>query len=258
MALRLPAGLHLPKLRRKKSDKSADGTMSLMEHLYELRRRLFFAVLGILIGTIVGFIWFGHGIPAIGLPSLSEILTGPYCAVPESERLVLGEGDGCKLLATGPFSALELQLKSALIAGTVLSSPVWLYQLWAFVTPALYSKERRYAIVFVSSGAVLFAIGAVLAYVVIREGLANAAKHAGGRNVAVELVASADQLTVGIADRGPGFSGQEELEAREAHHFGLQMLRKRVADAGGMLSVESRPGAGTRVSAQLPYAEVTQ
>ena len=171
MALRLPAGLHLPKLRRKKSDKSADGTMSLMEHLYELRRRLFFAVLGILIGTIIGFIWFGHGIPAIGLPSLSEILTGPYCAVPETERLVLGEGDGCKLLATGPFSALELQLKSALIAGTVLSSPVWLYQLWAFVTPALYSKERRYAIVFVSSGAVLFAIGAVLAYVVIREGL---------------------------------------------------------------------------------------
>ena len=56
--------------------------MSLMEHLYELRRRLFFAVLGILIGTVIGFIWFGHGIPAIGLPSLSEILTGPYCAVP--------------------------------------------------------------------------------------------------------------------------------------------------------------------------------
>jgi signal transduction histidine kinase len=97
-----------------------------------------------------------------------------------------------------------------------------------------------------------------VAYVVIREGLANAAKHAGGRHVAVELVASTEQLTVGIVDRGPGFSGQEELAAREAHHFGLQMLRKRVADAGGMLSVDSRPGAGTRVSAQLPYAEVTQ
>jgi sec-independent protein translocase protein TatC len=74
-------------------------------------------------------------------------------------------------LATGPFSALELQLKSALIAGTVLSSPVWLYQLWAFVTPALYSKERKYAIIFVACGGLLFAIGAVLAYVVIREGL---------------------------------------------------------------------------------------
>ena len=84
---------------------------------------------------------------------------------------MLGDGDGCKLLATGPFSALELQLKSALIAGTVLSSPVWLYQLWSFVTPALYSKERRYAITFVSCGGLLFAIGALLAYVVIREGL---------------------------------------------------------------------------------------
>ena len=154
MQLRMPA-LKLPALRRKKSDKSADGTMSLMEHLFELRRRLFFGTLGILVGTIIGFVWFGHGIPAIGLPSLSDILTGPYCAVPASERLVLGEGDGCKLLATGPFSALELQLKSALIAGVVLSSPVWLYQLWEFVTPALYSKERRYAITFVSCGGVV-------------------------------------------------------------------------------------------------------
>ncbi|MET0863555.1 MAG: twin-arginine translocase subunit TatC [Nakamurella sp.] len=170
MALRLP-GIKLPSLRRKKSDKSADGTMSLMEHLYELRRRLFYATLGILLGTVIGFIWFGHGIPAIGLPSLSDILTGPYCAVPASERVTFGTGDDCKLLATGPFSALELQLKSALIAGAVLSSPVWLYQLWAFVTPALYSKERRYAITFVSCGGLLFVIGALLAYVVIREGL---------------------------------------------------------------------------------------
>ena len=163
--------LRIPRLRRKKEEKSPDGTMSLMEHLFELRRRLFFAVLGIFLGTVVGFIWFGHGIPAIGLPSLSEILTGPYCAVPPTERVQLGSGDGCKLLATGPFSALELQLKSALIAAVVLASPVWLHQLWAFVTPALYSKERKYAIIFVSCGGVLFALGAVLAYVVIREGL---------------------------------------------------------------------------------------
>ena len=175
MPLHLPA-VRLPKLRGlirrgKKADKNNDGTMSLMEHLYEFRRRLFYAVLGIFIGTVIGFIWFGHGIPAIGLPSLSDILTGPYCAVPASERLTFGSGDECKLLATGPFSALELQLKSALIAGTVLSSPVWLYQLWAFVTPALYSKERRYAIMFVTCGGLLFFIGALLAYVVIREGL---------------------------------------------------------------------------------------
>ena len=159
------------RLRRGRPPKSPDGTMPLMSHLHELRRRLFVATLGILLGTVVGFIWFGHGIPAIGLPSLSEILTGPYCAVPSTERYDFGSADQCKLLATGPFSALELQLKSALIAGVVLSVPIWLYQLWAFVTPALYSKERKYAIIFVSAGAVLFVAGAVLAYVVIREGL---------------------------------------------------------------------------------------
>ena len=166
-------GRQLPSLRVRKGrpPKSPDGTMPLMEHLHELRRRLFLGTLGILVGTVIGFIWFGHGIPAIGLPSLSDILTGPYCAVPVDRRYDFGSPDECKLLATGPFSALELQLKSALIAGVVLSSPVWLYQLWAFVTPALYSKERRYAVVFVGTGGVLFAAGAVLAYVVIREGL---------------------------------------------------------------------------------------
>ncbi|MET0865138.1 MAG: twin-arginine translocase subunit TatC, partial [Nakamurella sp.] len=170
MSLRLPK-LRPPGGKGKRADKTGDATMPLMEHLFELRRRLFFAVLGILGGTIIGFIWFGHGIPAIGLPKLSEILTGPYCAVPSTERLTFGTGDDCKLLATGPFSAVELQLKSALIAGAVLSSPVWLYQLWAYITPALFSKERRYAITFVTAGGFLFAVGAVLAYVVIREGL---------------------------------------------------------------------------------------
>ena len=164
-------GLRLPSLRPNRAERSADGTMSLMGHLFEFRQRLFFAVLGIVGGTVLGFIWFGHGIPTIGLPKLSEILTGPYCAVPSSERVTFGADADCKLLATGPFSAVELQLKSALIAGVVVSSPIWLHQLWAFITPALYSKERRYAITFVTSGGLLFALGAVLAYVVIREGL---------------------------------------------------------------------------------------
>ena len=158
----------------------ADGAMPLMDHLNEFRRRLFVAALGIGLGTGIGFVWFGHGIPAVGLPSLGTILTGPYCAVPAGERLGFGTGvggavgvggDECRLLATGPFSALELQLKSALIAGTVLSAPVWLSQLWGFVTPALHTSERRYAITFSTAGAVLFAAGAALAYLVIREGL---------------------------------------------------------------------------------------
>jgi sec-independent protein translocase protein TatC len=142
-----------------------------MDHLRELRRRLFFAVLGLLIGGIIGFIWFTHSIGSI--PTLGDIMTGPYCAVPSQYLAPIGGADtgSCQLLATGPFSILQVRLKAALLAGAVLSSPVWLYQLWAFVAPALYNKERRFAVTFVACAAVLFAGGAVLAYIVIKEGL---------------------------------------------------------------------------------------
>ncbi len=177
-------GLKFPRFRRRTEQQPADGTMPLMAHLFEFRRRLFFSVVGIATGTVIGFVWFGHSVPVLGLRSLSDILTGPYCAVPSESRVTFGSTNECKLLATGPFSALELQLKSALIAGVVLTSPVWLYQLWSFITPALYSKERRYAITFVVSGGILFSAGAVLAYVVIREGLTVLLSFGGGATIA--------------------------------------------------------------------------
>ena len=127
--------------------------MALRDHLMELRRRVFLAALGLFSGTVVGFIWFSVGVPAIGLSSLSDILTAPYCAVPATSRVAFSStGDGCQLLATGPFSAVEFRLKAALLAGAVLSSPVWLQQLWGFITPGLYAKERRYAVTFVAVG----------------------------------------------------------------------------------------------------------
>jgi signal transduction histidine kinase len=95
-----------------------------------------------------------------------------------------------------------------------------------------------------------------VAYVVLRETLANAAKHAPGTSVSVELAAGPTELTVVVADSGRGFTPQEELEAREGHHFGLQMLRHRVSEVGGVLQVQSRPGSGTRVVAHLPLHEV--
>ena len=164
-----PARLRLPGRRRPAPP--ADGTMALIDHLHEFRRRLFAATVALAAGTALGFLWFGHGISAIGLPSLGDILTGPYCAVPAANRVTFGDDNTCQLLATGPFSALELQLKSALIAGSVLTAPIWLHQLWSFVAPALHRRERRYAVVFGAVGGLLFVTGAVLAYVVIREGL---------------------------------------------------------------------------------------
>ncbi|MEJ7649578.1 MAG: twin-arginine translocase subunit TatC [Nakamurella sp.] len=150
--------------------KSADGAMSLMDHLHELRRRLFVAVLGLFLGVVVGFIWFANGIPAIGLKPLGEILIAPYCNVPANLRQTFDGGE-CKFLATGVFSGLQIRLKSAIMAGAVLSSPVWLLQLWGFVTPALYAKEKRYTRTFVGAAAGLMFAGAGLAYWVIHEAL---------------------------------------------------------------------------------------
>ncbi len=63
--------------RRNKAEKPADGTMSLMEHLYELRKRLGLAVLGIFLGGIVGFVWYTVGIPAWHIPKLGDLLIRP-------------------------------------------------------------------------------------------------------------------------------------------------------------------------------------
>jgi sec-independent protein translocase protein TatC len=133
--------------------RAADGSMTLIEHIRELRTRLFRACVGILIGTILGYLIASR---------IQAYLTAPYC------DFVLSHGaTRCTFNTTGPLDQFMLQLKIALYVGLVLSAPIWLYQLWAFVAPGLHRRERRYGYSFAAVATPLFAGGFYLGFVLV-------------------------------------------------------------------------------------------
>ena len=133
-----------------------DGRMSLVDHIRELRTRLGISALAIAVCMVV--VWF------LWVP-LFDFLKQPYCDTGAG-----AEAD-CELFAISVFDQIRVRLRVAAIGGIVLAAPVWLYQVGAFITPALHRQERKYAAGFLAASLVLFAIGTTFAYLTISQGL---------------------------------------------------------------------------------------
>jgi sec-independent protein translocase protein TatC len=144
--------------------------MPVMDHLRELRTRLIKIVVIVALGAVAG--WFLYG-------PLLEFLREPYCSVPAKYRFTPTGPEKCVLIYHGALDGFTTRLKVSVIAGAVLTAPLWLYQIWAFVTPGLRKKERKWTIIFVAASTVLFALGMSLAYAVLNKGLRILLSQAG-------------------------------------------------------------------------------
>ena len=145
----------------RKQEKDPEGRMPLADHLRELRNRLFKAVLAILAVTIVAAFFYKDIIHFVQHPILNAV----GCADGETKQK---NGNPCaEMTVNGLLGGFSIALKVSLMAGVIGSSPVWLYQLWAFLAPGLHRNEKRYTLGFVGAGVPLFLAGAVLAYEIL-------------------------------------------------------------------------------------------
>jgi sec-independent protein translocase protein TatC len=127
-------------------DPDGDRAMSFWEHLEELRRRLIYMLVAFVLGA--GLAWNVR-------EKLLTMLTLPFADAWKGAAL----GGTASLHFPAPQSLFVAYMKLSLIAGLIFSLPIMLYQLWAFISPGLYSREKRYAIPFVVSSCGLFALG---------------------------------------------------------------------------------------------------
>jgi sec-independent protein translocase protein TatC len=143
-----------------------EARMPLMEHIRELRNRVIKIAIAITVGSVIGWLVYQH---------VWHFIEQPFCKLPARSREIPGShtGGSChqQLIVTGLFDGLFLKLQISIAVGVILSAPVWLYQLWAFIAPGLYRRERRWAYYFVGAAVPLFAFGAALAYLAMTRGL---------------------------------------------------------------------------------------
>ena len=135
--------------------RNPEGRMPLMDHLRELRNRVVKMALALAAGMIAGFVFFGPAWRVIERPLCAAAIGGHFgCRTPGISELVLN----------GPLDAFYLRVKVALIVGVILSSPIWLYQIWAFAAPGLNTREKRWSCLFPGAAIPLFGIGITACY----------------------------------------------------------------------------------------------
>jgi sec-independent protein translocase protein TatC len=144
------------KIAQSQRQANPDGRMPLMDHLRELRNRLMKAIAFLLVGFVIGLL------PWVYNP-LWAFIYHPF--------LVASHNRQYRLIVTGVFDGFMLRVQVAFFFGLIVSSPFWLYQLWAFIAPGLYRREKRWTYTFVGVATPLFAAGAALAYYAMSKGL---------------------------------------------------------------------------------------
>jgi sec-independent protein translocase protein TatC len=130
--------------------------MPLLEHLREFRKRVVRSASAISLAALIG--WFFY----------NEIITKlaePVCDLAAAQRT--GSNTCGSLYINGVLGPLNLQIKVALLTGVIVSAPIWLYQLWAFIAPALHRKEKRNSIFFFVAATPFFAAGTYLGYSIL-------------------------------------------------------------------------------------------
>jgi sec-independent protein translocase protein TatC len=149
-----------------------------MEHLEELRKRLIIMIAAIAVMSIIGWFLEPHVLKLISDPLIHAMTRAKY---PPPFR---------RLFVTSIYGGFTLRLKIAVIAGVVLAFPIVLYQLWAFVAPALGGGLYRYGPYVVSSGVILFAVGAITAYLVMPLAINFFVSFNGGTDITILADAS--------------------------------------------------------------------
>jgi sec-independent protein translocase protein TatC len=135
--------------------KNPEGRMPLMDHIRELRNRVVKMALALGAGMTAGFIFFN---PAW------HVIERPLCSTHIRNQIGCHTLGVNQLVLNGPLDAFYLRVKVALIVGVILSSPIWLYQIWAFVAPGLHGREKRWSCLFLGAAIPLFGIGITLSY----------------------------------------------------------------------------------------------